>query len=567
MFPGWGGTARAPRIVGLSHAIEMITSGQSIDAQTALDMGWASDMVAVEQLEQAAEQLIRIEQSDGQFLRDRQQWNGPAEASPTQLEFLRTTVRERVARQSGDRSPAALAAFDLLLETANLDLQHACEREAEAAARQLGSPINRALVNVFFLKDRNKKDAGIDDPKVAPGDVSSIAVVGAGIMGAGIAAANLRCRMPVAMADACPDALRRGAREVMEQVLPDASVGPDRADRAVELAALLTTAGSDTELGRSDLVVEAVVEDAAIKRQLYKRLEPHLKPDAILASNTSTIPISELAERLQQPDRFCGMHFFNPVRRMKLVEIVRGRQTSDQTVATAVAYCKRIGKSPIVANDKPGFVVNRMLSPYLNASLELVIEGARIEDIDRAATQFGMNMGPIALYDMVGLDTAMHAGRVMLQAYPHRITATPIIPTLVKAGRLGQKSGLGFYSYQDRKRRPQSDPQFARLVEPFVRQPGRRYTKEELTARLFMPMLLEATCLLEDGIVRDPRDADLGLILGVGFPASKGGLLFWADTLGADKILQMLKPLEHLGSRGEPTPLLREMAKTGRKFY
>jgi 3-hydroxyacyl-CoA dehydrogenase/enoyl-CoA hydratase/3-hydroxybutyryl-CoA epimerase/3-hydroxyacyl-CoA dehydrogenase/enoyl-CoA hydratase/3-hydroxybutyryl-CoA epimerase/enoyl-CoA isomerase len=252
---------------------------------------------------------------------------------------------------------------------------------------------------------------------------------------------------------------------------------------------------------------------------------------------------------------------------MKLVEVIRGEQTSDETVATAVAYAKRIGKSPIVVNDGPRFLVNRLLLPYMNESLELIAEGAPIPEIERTAKKFGMPMGPITLYDVVGLDTAFYAGRTMWEAFPDRIAPSPILPGLVKAGRLGQKSGAGFFSYKNTKKRGQPDPQLAEFIEPYVKPKPRGFTQEKLTARLFLPMLLEATRVLQDRIVRDVRDIDLGLIFGLGFPPFKGGLLFWADTLGAAKIVEMLKPFAELGARMKPTPLLEKMAAEGGKFY
>ena len=313
-------------------------------------------------------------------------------------------------------------------------------------------------------------------------------------------------------------------------------------------------------------MIEAIVENPEAKKELYARLEPQLSPPAILASNTSTIPITKLAEGLQRPERFCGIHFFNPVRRMPLVEVIRGAKTSDETIATAVAFAKHVGKSPIVVNDGPGFLVNRLLLPYMNEALELISDGAEIKAVERAAKEFGMPMGPIALYDVVGLDTAFYAGRVMVEAFPDRTSASPIIGELVKAGRLGQKSGAGFFAYKDRGGKGVPDPALAELIKPHIRK-QEKLNSEQITNRLFLPMVLEATRILEAKVVRDVRDVDLGLIFGTGFPPFRGGLLFWADTLGAAKIVEMLKPLESLGPRAQPTPMLLEMAKTGKKFY
>ena len=251
---------------------------------------------------------------------------------------------------------------------------------------------------------------------------------------------------------------------------------------------------------------------------------------------------------------------------MPLVEVIRGKQTSDETIATAVAYAKSIGKSPIVVNDGPGFLVNRLLLPYMNEAIELLLDGAEISAIDRAAKNFGMPMGPITLFDVVGLDTAFYAGRVVYDAFPERIVVSPVLPVLIKAGRLGQKTGSGFFKYAPGKDRGEPDPTLKPLLEPMLRG-KQKFTEETITARLFLPMLLEATRLLDDKIVRDVRDVDLGLIYGLGFPPFKGGLLFWADSVGAAKILEMLKPLEPLGERWKPTPMLLEMAKSGKKFY
>src|SRR4029450_3615789 len=230
------------------------------------------------------------------------------------------------------------------------------------------------------------------------------------------------------------------------------------------------------------------------------------------------------------------------------------------------ASAQRVGKPPIAVGDGPGFLVNRLLFPYMNEAIELLCDGASIKEIDRAATAFGMPMGPLTLYDLVGLDTATYAGMVMYQAFPERVVAAPLVPAMVKLGRLGQKSGKGFFNYQNKKGRAEEDPDVEKLVATY-RRGQRKFSREELQSRLFLPMLLEATRMLDEKIVRDVRDVDLGLIFGLGFPPFKGGLLYWADTIGAARLLEMIKPLESLGARFQPTPLLKEMAAKGRKFY
>src|SRR5205085_5823682 len=246
-----------------------------------------------------------------------------------------------------------------------------------------GSPINRALINVFFLTDRNKKDTGVERTDVKPRPIKSVGVIGAGIMGAGIAAANLKREISVSISDSSAESLQHGMQQVLEEAsYSKQTKGPD-VQRAVRLAPLLNPAKADAELAGCDLVIEAIVENAKAKQGLYARLEPQLKTDAILATNTSTIPIRQLAAKLERPAQFCGIHFFNPVRKMPLVEVIRGPQTSDETIVTAVAYAKAIGKSPIVVNDGPGFLVNRLLLPFLNEALELLSEGAEIKALER----------------------------------------------------------------------------------------------------------------------------------------------------------------------------------------
>lgn len=569
LYPGWGGTVRAPRIVGMASAVEMITSGEPVDSQSAYKMGLASDVVPVDRLQAAAINLIRAEQASGAFRRDRERWTQPMQVNQTELGFLGATASAMIQQETKGQYPAPAAALELMLETCQLPADEALQREAEGMAELFGSPINAALINVFFLTDRNKRDTGLDKSAakgLEPKPIKSLGVIGSGIMGSGIAAAALKSELQVAITDANAEALARGAKQVLEEAAYNRKTkGPELA-RTLKLAPLLSMTHREEEIAACDLVIEAIIEKEEAKKQLYARLEPQLNADAILASNTSTIPITRLAEGLKRPERFCGIHFFNPVRRMKLVEVIRGAKTSDETVLAAVAFAKRIGKMPIVINDGPGFLVNRLLFPYMNEALVLLQEGAGLREIDRAATAFGMPMGPITLSDLVGLDTAHYAGSVMQAAFPSRFVSSPLLEAMVKGGRLGQKSGRGFYSYQNKRGKAEDDPAMETLLAEH-RRGQRKFSREELTNRLFLPMLVEATRMIEEKIVRDVRDVDLGLIFGIGFPPFRGGLLFWADSIGAAKIVEMLKPLESLGERYQPTPLLLEMAAKGTKFY
>lgn len=567
MFPGWGGTARTPRIVGLGNAVELVTAGESIDGRAAMQMGLISDLVASERLDAAAIALVRTEQESKSYLDDRERWSCPLDIDETELGFLGATASAFIQGQTKGHYPAPLAALEVMLGSASLDVDAAGQAEAEGFAALFGTPINRALINVFFLTDRNKKDTGVESAEARPRDIKSVGVFGAGIMGAGISSAVVKREVPVTLTDAAPPALAGGVQKILEEVSYNKQTKGADPQRMLKFAPLVNATTVDAEFKGCDLVIEAVVENPKVKAELYQRIEPLLGEQTILASNTSAISIGRLAEKLKHPERFCGIHFFNPVRKMPLVEVIRGPKTNDATIATAVAFAKAIGKSPIVVEDGPGFLVNRLLLPYMNEALELMLDGVEIKAIESAAKGFGMPMGPIALYDVVGLDTAYYAGQVMHEAFPDRIGDSPLLAAMVKAGRLGQKAGVGFFAYKDKKEgRGTPDAKLADVLKPLVR--GQvKLSEQQIVERLFLPMVLEATRILAERKVRDPRDVDLGLIYGIGFPPFKGGLLFWADTLGAAKIVEMLKPYQSLGARYRPTEMLLEMATANKSFY
>lgn len=421
--------------------------------------------------------------------------------------------------------------------------------------------------HVERLVERNRRDTGIDLAHVEPSAIRSVGIVGAGMMGTAIAATHVKAGLPVVITDADENALsaapERIAAELAQQI--DAS----DAECAQRVGRLVKPTAAAAALATCDLVLESVVETVAGKHEVYAQLVPHLADATILASNTSTIPIGRLAAELPDAGRFCGIHFFHPVRHRSLVEIVRGPDTSDATIAAAVGHAKRIEKMPIVVEDGPAFLVNRLLLPYLIEAMDLLLDGATIDQVERAATEFGMAIGPLRILDEIGIDTVVNAGRVLWQAFPDRIVASPLLITLYKKGRLGRKSGLGFFSYDsgtawDGPSRP--DPGVEQLIAQWAR-PPQQLTPQTITHRLILPMVLEATRLLEERKVRHPGDVDLAVLFGLGFPHARGGLLYWADCLGAGRILRMLKPLESLGPRLQPTRLLQETAHQARRFY
>ncbi len=400
--------------------------------------------------------------------------------------------------------------------------------------------------------------------QASPRKIRSVGIIGAGMMGTAIAAAHVRHRLPVVIHDANEEALDRVTASIAAELgAAEGAWLPGPLRRFVRPTAALA------EVGQCDLVIESIVESLAAKRRLYAQLQGHLSGQAIVASNSSTIPVQRLAEGLAGASQFCGMHFCYPVQQRPLVEIVCGPQTSQRTIATAVAHVQRIARLPIVVEDGPGFVVNRLLFPYLSEALELLREGVPIHVIERAAAEFGMAMGPLRLMDEIGLDTILQAAWVLAAAFPERVVSSPLLVSMVKAGRLGRKTGAGFFFYGGPTSPAVSaavDPAVAELLAPWIDSPPRT-VPDNIAWRLVLPMLLEATRLLEEGKVRHPCDIDSAVLFGLGFPAEKGGLLRWADKLGAQRAVALLQSLVAIGPRAEPTPMLRTLAETGGSFY
>jgi len=391
--------------------------------------------------------------------------------------------------------------------------------------------------------------------------VGRLGIVGAGMMGTAIAAAAARCGIRVLLVDHRP-AARAAApgRVAAEMARYD--------DPAPRSTAPVETTGDLAALADCAVVLESVAESLPAKHALFARLEPCLAESAWLATNTSTLPIGRLASALARPERFCGLHFFHPVHARPLVEIVRGPATSPETLDAARRFVGALGRMSITTADAPGFLVNRLLQAHLGEALSLLVEGVPPERIERVATGFGMAKGPLALLDEIGLDTALAGGQVLHAAWPERVVASPVLVSLVKAGRLGRKSGAGFFTYPhgEAPARPAADPvaleKIAQWAEP-AEPPG----DARLLDRLLLGMVVEAARLLDEGVVAGPREVDLGTLFGLGFPAARGGLLYWADTRGAAELVGRLSPLRALGPRFQPPPRLLEMARTGRRFH
>lgn len=565
LIPGWGGTQRLTRIIGPNQAAELICAGEVVKPARARELGLVFDAVPSDKMLEEAKRLLTWSRDSGDWREARKRKQQPVGLSEEQLSFMSAVARAQVLMKTKGQFPAPLAALDAIAKGCNLPLEDGLKVETSLFVPLVGSLISRNLIAVFFMNQRLAKDTGVADASLPPKQIQRVGVIGAGIMGAGIAGAHIRRGAPALMLDVAQPALDKGIAAIHKSLQGRVEIGRMTPAEVLQALSLLNTSQNLGMLSDRDLVIEAVVENEEVKTKLYRDLQATVSDDAILASNTSTISITRMAQAWKNPAHFAGLHFFNPVDRMQLVEVIRGDKTNDQTVVTLVAHAKRIGKSPIVVRDCPGFLVNRILFPYMNEAMALLEEGADPRDIDKAATAFGMPMGPITLSDVVGLDTALYAGNVVNTAFAERSKSTRILGELVKAGRLGQKSGAGFYSYA-KGSRGIDDPALAGFLEK-CRTDRRSFAKEELTDRLFLPMLVEASRVLMENIVRDPADVDLGLILGIGFPAFRGGLLRWADSQGMDKMLQRLAKYEPLGKRFEATPQVKQLAQAGQGFY
>lgn len=571
LLPGWGGTVRLARLIGPGPAVEFAAAGEPVDGPTARRMGLVDACVPAAVAGDTARRLLAISAGGDRIDRRRRQLAEPVELDATERDFLEATATAVMLGRTGGRYPAPPAILETILAGAAEPAPVAERLESEAFARLAATPVARNLLRVFRLGERNRRDQGVgrgDEATNPPRSLSAPAVVGAGIMGGGIVASHLKAGFRVALVDVDPAALARSVPAILDEAAWNRSRKRTDPAAAIALAGRLQTATSLAAVAGADLVIESVLERTDLKQHVLVEIERTVAPDTIIATNTSTNPITKLAEPLADPTRFCGMHFFNPVRRMTLVEVIRGPATNDATVAAVVAHAKRLGKCPVVVRDSPGFLVNRVLMPYLHEAVEMVREGVAPDRIDRVSRGFGMPMGPIELYDMIGLDTALYAGLVMDEAFGDRIEASPVIPALVKAKRLGRKTGSGFYDYAGtgpKARVIDTGPGAATVLARYPL-PPRAVQDRTIADRLFLPMLLEALRVLDEGIVRDGRDIDLAVIHALGFPAFRGGLLAWADSLGAAEIVRRLEPLADLGVRMQPVPRLLELAQTGGRF-
>jgi 3-hydroxyacyl-CoA dehydrogenase/enoyl-CoA hydratase/3-hydroxybutyryl-CoA epimerase/enoyl-CoA isomerase len=463
-----------------------------------------------------------------------------------------------------------MLALRSMQESAGKGRDEALAIEAKYFAKAAVTPQATALVGLFMADQAVKKASGAWAKKGAR-EIRQAAVLGAGIMGGGIAYQSASKGTPIIMKDIRAEALDLGMGEAGKLLSKQVEKGRLTAEQMSATLSRIRPTLNYGDFKDVDIIIEAVVENPKVKKAVFAELEGLVREDTIIASNTSTISISFLAEGLKRPQNFVGMHFFNPVHMMPLVEVIRGKQSSDEAVAATVKLAQKMGKTPIVVNDCPGFMVNRVLFPYFAGFHMLLRDGADFQAVDKAMEKFGWPMGPAYLMDVVGMDTAVHAAGVMAEGFPDRMQPDfrSTTQVLVEAQRYGQKNGLGYYSYApDKKGKPKKspDPAAYELIKDVVAT-RKEVAPEEIVARCMVPMVNEVARCLEEGIVASPAEADMSLIYGIGFPPFRGGACRYVDQMGAAGFVALADQYKSLGKLYDAPRLLRDMAAAGKKFF
>jgi len=563
LLPGWGGTTRLPRLIGLQSALDLILTGKNIPASRAKRVGLVSHTFppegfreSVREFAREAFDLPRGASRPTPGLRDRL-----LEGNPIGRRVVFRMARSNVLEKTGGNYPAPLKILEVLRDTFPGSLEKAFAREANAFGELAATSVHRHLLHLFHLREGAKK---LPDISVDPSPVDRLGVLGAGVMGGGVAQLAAAKGLEVRMRDIRDDAVTGGlahARSLFRKRVERKRMTRAEADRKMEAI----VGGLDLHLvANVDLLVEAVVERMDVKKQVLAEVEGVMREDAVITTNTSSLSVEEMSEALERPERFCGLHFFNPVHRMPLIEIIRTSRTSERTIATVHALALRLGKVPVICEDGPGFLVNRILGPYLNEAGHLLSEGVAIEAIDEVAVDFGMPMGPIRLLDEVGIDIARHAGETLHEAFGERMTPAPALVALEGSERLGKKNARGFYRYEDGREKGVDESVYAEIGGG----PRVEADPDEIRRRLILVMVNEAVRILEEGIVRSAGAVDLGMIMGTGFPPFRGGLLRFADEQHPRLLIQRLEELEERhGVRFAPAPMLVRAAEENRLLY
>ena len=593
LIPGAGGTQRLPRRIGLTNALDLILTGKHVRARKALQLALIDELVHPSILRSIAIQRAR-EVAEGR--RKSEPGGGGVkgillDGNPAGRAVVLRKAREQTMAKSRGHYPALIAAIDVVRAGYERGVAHGYREESRRFGEMAMTDVSRQLIFLFFATNELKKDPGVEPSQYPelpvsafdPLPVEKIAIIGAGFMGAGIASIAVQHGSLVRLKDADHARVAKGyaaVRDVLKERLTKKQITKIQYS---DYMALLGGTVDYSGFGNVDLVIEAVFEDLAVKHQVLRETEAAINPKAIFATNTSTIPIALIAQASSRPERVLGMHFFSPVHKMPLVEVITTAETYPQVTATAVAYAKKLGKTVIVVNDGPGFYVNRILSPYINEAGTLLDQGVAVDIIDRALVDFGFPVGPITLIDEVGLDVAAKAGKIMADAFPDRMQPAKSLTAVVAAGRYGRKSKKGFYTYDNEGKKGEVDPSVyplflapgtipvAKTIAP-VTAPETPLIPEmpaiQVQQRTVLAMLNEAARCLSDGIIKSARDGDVGAVFGIGFPPFRGGPFRYMDSLGIQIVVQRLEDLNaRFPGRFDPSELLLEMMRRKQVFY
>lgn len=571
IMPGFGGSVRLPRLLGADSALEIIAAGKDVDGKSALALGLVDAVVPAEQLRTGAIAMLKMAIDDPAFWQQRRQPKlQPLKLSLIEAAMSFTIAKSVVQQTAGKHYPAPMMAVKTIEAAAGLGRDEALKLETNAFVPLAQSKEARALVGIF-LNDQYVKGKA---KKLAQGQTlpQQAAVLGAGIMGGGIAYQSASKGVPVIMKDISEKSLKLGMSEAGKLLNKQLERGKIDALQLTSIISTIQPTLSFSGFERADIVVEAVVENPQVKAKVLAETEALVGEETIIATNTSTIPVSQLAQALKRPENFCGMHFFNPVHRMPLVEVIRGEKTSDATLAKVVAWASKMGKTPIVVNDCPGFFVNRVLFPYFAGFSLLLRDGADFRQIDKVMEkQFGWPMGPATLLDVVGIDTAHHAQSVMADGFPTRMKKDyrDAIDVLFEAQRFGQKNQRGFYAWETDKKgksKKVADAETDALLHS-VSTPKRVFTDEEIIVRMMIPMINEVVRCLEEQVIASPAEADMALVYGLGFPPFHGGAFRYLDTVGNAAFISLAQQYAELGPLYALPQLLTAKAQRNESWY
>jgi 3-hydroxyacyl-CoA dehydrogenase/enoyl-CoA hydratase/3-hydroxybutyryl-CoA epimerase len=584
VIPGMGGCIRMPWKIGIAQALDLILTGKSLTGEKAYKAGLADALLQKENFEETATNWVITnldKLKSGERIAKEPKLGGMGgiagkilEGNPIGRAIIFRKAKAGVLAKTKGQYPAQIEAIDVIHETgthyqANFRgerREKAVEREAKGFGRMAATAISKNLIRLFFLTESVKKSNGLTDGKtVSTKKIAYGAVLGAGVMGGGIAQLLADKGINVQMKDLKLEGLELGIQSAItlfKKSLKRKSITQREFNQ--RLAHITPTTNYDG-FKNAEIVVEAVIEKMEVKKAVLKEVEAFIPVDCVVATNTSSLSVSEMQTAMKNPERFCGMHFFNPVHKMPLVEVIRGKLTNDQAVSQTYQFSKQIGKTPIVVKDSPGFLVNRLLMPYLAEAALMVEEGVRIEEIDAAMLKFGMPMGPIELIDEVGLDVGDKVGHILHEAFGDRMPSPKTFDKLLEKKRLGKKSGSGFYIYSEDKKDKELDPNIYSILG--ITPVANKIAEQEIVDRCVLSMVNEAARALEEKVVEDAETVDLGMIMGTGFPPFRGGLLRYADSIGIANIVTRLRDLsQKYGNRFEPSDALKEVAKKGSFF-